>query len=70
MGLVPWRMSKSSLREQEMGVEVERESPGRNNGIKAWKSLVYAGSTKRFSVAEESVALGINRYILVPMSAR
>lgn len=56
MWLLLWKMS--SLREK-MGVRVERESPGRNQGIEAWKSAVNAGNGKQLSVAEGSITLSV-----------
>lgn len=48
----------SSLREK-MGMRVERESPGRNQGMEAWKSAVNAGNGEQLNVAEGPITLSV-----------
>lgn len=59
------------LREEKLGMGVERESPGRNKALEAWKSTIYAGNSTQLSVAGESVTLNvIDTFLCVQVSGR
>jgi len=46
------------------------ESPGRKQGMEAWKSMVSAGNSKQLCVAEEFVTLSVMDMFLCLASAK